>query len=253
MRFAALGSGSRGNAWLVEAGATRILVDCGFGPRELDRRLGRLGLVCADLAAILVTHEHSDHVAGVARCVARHGVAVHATHGTLVASGLADIEHVRPFVAGACFAVGELEIQSFAVPHDAREPAQFVLADGARRLGLLTDAGHVTARMIEALDGADALVLEANHDAQMLADGRYPWPLKRRIAGRLGHLDNAAAAGLLMQIDHHRLQHVVAAHLSETNNTPLLAQTALAGALSCAASEIAVANQRQGLDWRSLW
>jgi phosphoribosyl 1,2-cyclic phosphodiesterase len=251
VRLASLGSGSRGNALVVEAGGTRVLVDCGFGPRQLARRLGRLGLSPEDLTAVLVTHEHADHVAGAARLAARCNLAIYLTHGTLAASRLEGarlevIDGHRPF------AVGELEFHPYPVPHDAREPVQFVVADGCRRCGLLTDAGFVTPHMRDMLAGCDALVLECNHDAGMLAAGSYPPALKRRIAGREGHLSNEDAAGLLRAIDTRRLQHVVAAHLSQENNLPALAQAALAAALGCGHGEIGVADQEDGFAWRQL-
>lgn len=251
MRFASLGSGSRGNALVVEAGKTRVLVDCGFGPRELAKRLARLGLEPGDLDAILVTHEHSDHVGGVGRCAARHGLRVLMTHGTaaVVAAGTIGIEL---FDSHAAFAIGDLEVLPFPVPHDAREPVQFAFSDGRHRLGVLTDAGHVTPHIVAMLAAVDALVIECNHDARMLEEGNYPWPLKKRIAGRFGHLDNLAAADLVRQIDRRRLQHVVCAHLSEQNNRPELARAALADALGCDPGWIAVADQDGGCDWRTL-
>jgi phosphoribosyl 1,2-cyclic phosphodiesterase len=252
VRFASLGSGSKGNALVVESGRTRVLIDCGFGPRELTSRMARLGLAPADMDAILVTHEHGDHVGGVARAAARFSVVVHMSHGTSVAADLAGQAEVVLFDSHTVFAIGDLQIQPFPVPHDAREPTQFVVGDGQRRLGVLTDAGCVTPHMVEVLDGCDGLVLECNHDADMLRNGSYPWRLKQRVSGRLGHLDNAAAASLLGQIDRRRLQHVVAAHLSEENNTPDLARAALAGALGCGGRDIVVADQQQGFDWRQL-
>lgn len=253
MRFASLGSGSRGNALLVEAADTRILVDCGFGPRELGKRLARLGLAPADIDAVVVTHEHGDHIGGVARCAARFGVSVHMTSGTLGGAGkhLGDTP-VRLFDSHAAFRVGGIEIRPFPVPHDAREPVQFVFAAGGRSLGLLTDAGHVTPHIVAMLGGCDALVLECNHDADMLARGSYPWHLKQRIAGRFGHLDNQSAAALLRQVDASRLQHVVCAHLSEQNNTPELARAALAAALGCQPEWLGLADQETGCDWRRL-
>lgn len=250
MRFASLGSGSRGNAMVIEAGGTRLLLDCGFGPRQLAQRLARLGLTPEDLDGILVTHEHSDHVGGVAAVAGRYRLAVYMTHGTFCASGYAGA--VELFDSHTPFAVGDLEVFPFPVPHDAREPAQFVLSDGDRRCGVLTDAGHVTAHMREMLAGCDALVLECNHDAEMLARGSYPYPLKQRIAGRFGHLDNEAAAGLLAQLVHDRLRHVVGAHLSQENNRPELARVALAQALGCDAEAIPVADQDNGFGWLSL-
>jgi phosphoribosyl 1,2-cyclic phosphodiesterase len=252
MRFASLGSGSKGNALVVESGRTRVLIDCGFGPRELATRLARLGLAPADLDAILVTHEHGDHVGGVVRAAQRFALEVHASHGTFAAAGLAEQVAVNIIDSHAAFAIGDLRIEPFPVPHDAREPTQFVLGDGRLRLGVLTDAGCVTPHMVAMLDGCDALVLECNHDLEMLHGGSYPWSLKQRVSGRLGHLDNLAAASLLESMDRSRLQHVVAAHLSEQNNRPELARAALAGPLGCRPQEVAVADQRTGFDWRKL-
>jgi phosphoribosyl 1,2-cyclic phosphodiesterase len=254
MRFASLGSGSEGNGLVVESGETRILVDCGFGVRDTAARLARLGLVPGDIAAIFVTHEHSDHVGGVAAFAARHDIPVWLTFGTLdaVAERLADVPRVYSFDSHDVLAIGDLEVRPFPVPHDARDPVQYVLGDGGARLGVLTDLGVVTSHVEASLTGCDALVLECNHDEAMLAGGRYPYPLKQRIAGRLGHLCNDAAAALLRAIDTSRLRHVVAAHLSKENNTPDLARAALAGALGCEAAWIGIADQATGFGWRSL-
>lgn len=254
MRFASLGSGSRGNALIVEAGATRLLLDCGFGPREMQSRLGRLGLAAEDLSGILVTHEHSDHAAGVFKLANRHRLAVWMTHGTLVAASRRQgepsctelIDSHRPF------RIGDLEVHPFPVPHDAREPVQFVITDGRHRLGVATDLGSTTAHVERMLSGCDALVLECNHDPKMLQLGDYPLHLKRRIAGPFGHLDNVAAAALLAALDTAGLQHLIAAHLSQQNNTPDLARSALAGVLGCAERWVEVADQNFGFSWRSL-
>lgn len=250
MRFASLGSGSRGNATLIEAGRTRLLVDCGFGPRQLTQRLARLGLAPEDLDAVLVTHEHSDHVGGVASAAARCVIPAYMTHGTCGAAGYQAPAEL--FDSHAPFAIGDLEISPFPVPHDAREPVQFVFSDGRHRCGLVTDAGHVTSHMLAMLAACDALMLECNHDADMLARGTYPYPLKQRIAGRFGHLDNAAAADLLRQLAHDRLQHVVCAHLSQENNRPDLARAALAAVLGCTPDWIVAADQDNGFDWLAL-
>lgn len=251
IRFASLGSGSKGNALLVECGRTRVLVDCGFGPRELAARLARLGVAPEGIDAVLVTHEHGDHAGGVAAGAARFGWTVHASHGTAAAADRLAESGVRRFDSHAAFAIGDLEIHPYPVPHDAREPTQFVFSDGAARLGVLTDAGTVTPHIVAMLTGCAALVLECNHDAGLLAGGRYPPPLKRRIAGEFGHLENGAAAGLLRAVGAADLRHVVAAHLSEENNTPQLARAALAGALGCAADWIGVASQAEGFGWRA--
>lgn len=253
MRFASLGSGSRGNALLVESGHTRLLIDAGFGPREMSHRLARLGLAAEDVDAVLVTHEHSDHIGGVFSCARRFGWAVLLTHGTLSAGRNANAgASVTIIDSQQAFSVGDIGVHPFPVPHDAREPVQFVLADGERRLGVLTDAGHVTQHMVAMLNDCDALVLECNHDAQMLAQGSYPPALKARIGGPWGHLDNAASASLLSRLEHSRLHHVVAAHLSEENNRPELARTALSAVLGCEQEWIGVATQNWGFAWRDL-
>jgi len=254
MRFASIGSGSEGNGLVVEAGRTRVLIDCGFGVRDAAARLARLGLSPGDLAGILVTHEHADHVGGVAAFAARHDVPVWITFGTLdvVGERMAVVPRVYGFDSHDVLAIGDLDVRPFPVPHDAREPVQFVLSDGAARLGVLTDLGTVTPHVEASLSGCDALVLECNHDEAMLAGGRYPYPLKQRIAGRFGHLCNEATAALLRAIDTTRLRHVIAAHLSQENNTPDLARGALAGALGCAPAWIGVADQSEGFGWRQL-
>lgn len=251
MRFASLGSGSRGNALVVEAGKTRLLIDAGFGPREMSRRLERLDLATGDINAVLVTHEHSDHIGGVFACARRFNWEVMLTHGTLAGSGYEDAGELATIVdSHELFSVGDLCVYPFPVPHDAREPVQFVLADGARRLGVLTDAGHVTPHMVAMLDSCDALVLECNHDIQMLARSGYPQALKRRIGGLWGHLENAATAELLSRIRHPGLRHIIAAHLSEENNSAALAQAALSAVLGCGQNWIGVATQNEGFAWR---
>jgi phosphoribosyl 1,2-cyclic phosphodiesterase len=254
MRFASLGSGSRGNALLVEAGTTRLLLDCGFGPREIVLKLGRLGLSPDDLSGILVTHEHSDHVAGAYKLASRHRLPVWMTHGTFAAApqGRSETPRVELIDSHRPFPVGDLEIHPFPVPHDAREPVQFVFSDGRHRLGVVTDLGSSTPHVERMLTGCDALVLECNHDGDMLQRGDYPLHLKRRIAARFGHLDNAASAALLAALDTRKLQHLIAAHLSQQNNTPALARIALAGVLGCAEAWVGVADQDAGFDWRAL-
>ncbi|MGA8031509.1 MAG: MBL fold metallo-hydrolase [Casimicrobiaceae bacterium] len=254
MRFASLGSGSEGNGLVVEARDTRVLIDCGFGVRDTVARLARLGIEPESVSAILVTHEHSDHVGGVPAFAARYRIPVWLTFGTMQVVGerFVRAERVYGFDSHDAFGIGELEIRPFPVPHDAREPVQFVVGDGGHRLGVLTDLGVSTPHVEASLSGCDALVLECNHDAGMLAESDYPYPLKQRIAGRLGHLDNEAAASLLASLDTSRLRHVVAAHLSQQNNTPDRARAALAGALNCAPDWIGIADQADGFAWRDL-
>jgi len=254
VRFASLGSGSEGNGLVVDSGGTRILIDCGFGVRDTKKRLARVGLSPSSLDAILVTHEHADHIGGVAAFAGKYGIPVWATFGTLavVSERFEGMERVYGFDSHERFAIGALEIQPVTVPHDAREPVQYVIGDGARRLGVLTDIGMSTAHVEACLSGCDALVLECNHDLGMLANGDYPPSLKQRIASRFGHLHNEAAAGLLARIDTSRLVHIIAAHLSRENNTPALASVALATALNCASAWIGIANQFTGFDWREM-
>ena len=252
MRFASLGSGSEGNGLVVHAGSTCVLIDCGFGIKETVARLARHGLAPEDVTAILVTHEHADHVGGVPAFAARYDIPVWATFGTLAICGdrFDGVASMYNFDSHDCFAIGDLEVRPFPVPHDAREPVQFVLSDGAARLGVLTDIGIGTPHVVEMLSGLDALVLECNYDRDMLWNGAYPRWLKERIAGPFGHLDNDDSARLLAALDRSRLKHVVAAHLSQQNNKPELARRALAGALGCEESWVALATQDDGFGWR---
>ena len=245
MRFASLGSGSQGNALVVDAGETKVLLDCGFSTRVMAEKLGRLGLSPNDLDCVLVTHEHSDHMAGVFRFARRYRLPVFLTHGTHAAAprGKTPLSDFCLIDSQTPLSIGDLEISPFPVPHDAREPVQYVFSDGKHRLGVLTDTGSITPHIVDVLNACDALVLECNHDPRMLAASSYPATLKKRIAGRLGHLDNAAAASLLRQIDTRRLQHLLAAHLSQENNRPELAAAALASVLNCAEAWIGVACQ----------
>jgi phosphoribosyl 1,2-cyclic phosphodiesterase len=254
MRFASLGSGSSGNALLIESDDSLILLDCGFGLAEATARLARAGVEPAEVDAIIVTHEHEDHGGGVAKLAATFDITVYLTRGTL--SGLGADGRAIPRKAlidpYTAFAVNGVEVRPFPVPHDAREPVQFVVSDGASRLGVLTDTGQPTPHIAQVLSGVNALVLECNHDLDMLMNGPYPARLKSRIAGRLGHLANSAAAELVRAMDCSRLQHVLAAHLSRTNNTPELARAALAGGLGCEAEWIGIATQDEGFAWRQI-
>src|SRR6266487_324758 len=189
------------------------MLDCGFSLREAVSRLARAGLEPSDLSGIVVTHEHADHGGGVFPLASRFGIPVWLTHGTLAALRETGAD------AGECpfnlidshagFSVGDVLVQPFTVPHDAREPVQYVLSDGARRLGVLTDTGCSTAHIVSNLSGCDALMLECNYDPGLLASGPYPPTLKARIASRLGHLDNQSSASLLAALDRGRLRHVI--------------------------------------------
>ncbi|HOY70731.1 MAG TPA: MBL fold metallo-hydrolase [Methylotenera sp.] len=256
MRFASLGSGSAGNALVVEVQQTRLMLDCGFSTKETLTRLARLKLAPDDITGIIVTHEHDDHAGGVFKFAAKYQIPVWLTYGTLkMAQRYSPNRHdlqLNVIDSHCSFDIQEIQINPFPVPHDAREPMQCLFSDGKSQLGVLTDVGHSTPHIESQLSGCHALVLECNHDANMLQTGPYSWPLKRRVGGDLGHLENAASADLLARLDNSRLQHIIAAHLSEKNNTPALAKGALSRALSCATDWVGIANQQIGFDWRSI-
>ena len=255
LRFRSLGSGSRGNATLIEAGsgvhATRVLVDCGFGLKHLEARLARAGLAPSDIAAVFVTHEHGDHIGCAHAFSRRHGIAVWMSEGSWLAAGARDFEG-RLFFArdGEAIEVGELRLSPFTVPHDAREPLQLRCTDGARHLGLLTDLGHATPHVLAQLAGLDALLLEFNHDTELLAGSSYPPFLKQRVGGKWGHLSNDAAAEIAGALCHAGLRHLVAAHLSEQNNRPEIVRRLMAQVLGAAsADEMLTANAAEGTPW----
>jgi len=235
LRFSNLASGSGGNATLIEACAdgddrvTRVLVDCGLSLRRLTAAMARRGCTPAQLDAVFVTHEHSDHLGGVPVLQRRLGVAVWCSAGTEATLDMASPAHRAR--DGCGIAIGALELMPFAVPHDAAEPLQLVCRSGSSRLGILTDLGEPTDAVVAMLQGCDALLLECNHDRAMLDAGPYPVWLKRRIGGARGHLANEQAATILDGCGHAGLRHVVAAHLSQHNNQPDLALAALRGAL----------------------
>ncbi|MEO5736343.1 MAG: MBL fold metallo-hydrolase [Variovorax sp.] len=257
LRFRSLGSGSTGNATLVEATSggrtTRLLVDCGFGLKHLDARLGRAGFVASQIDAVFITHEHGDHI-GCAHALSRRDrIPVWMSEGTWLATGGRDFEgRLNLARDGAEIAVGDLALQPFTVPHDAREPLQLVCTDGARRLGVLTDLGHATPYVLARLAGLDALLLECNHDGDLLAQSAYPAFLKQRVGGNYGHLSNTAAADIARAVLHDGLRHVVAAHLSEQNNRPDIVRRVLAEALGAREDEILTASAADGSPWLDL-
>jgi phosphoribosyl 1,2-cyclic phosphodiesterase len=256
LRFASLASGSSGNCLVAEASGTVVLVDCGLSLTETERRLARAGLEPSRVSALLVTHEHGDHACGAFEFAAAHRIAVYLTHGTLAAlkaeGKVLDGVALSIVNGRQSFFIDGIQVLPFTVPHDAREPVQYVLSDGASRLGVLTDAGISTAHVEKMLSGLDALVLECNYDRDLLWNGGYPRWLKERIAGPFGHLDNRESERLLAALDRSRLKHVIGAHLSQQNNRPELARAALARAMGCEESWIGLATQDDGFGWRSL-
>ncbi len=233
----------------METGDTCVMLDCGFSVRETEIRLNRLDRSPADLAGILVTHEHSDHIRGVAAFARRHKLPVWMTPGTHAAARDRDFPKLHYVNCHAAFTIGSLEITPMPVPHDAREPCQYRFSDGARRLGVLTDTGHVTPHIVCSLGGCHTLAVECNHDLGLLQQGPYPLFLKTRVGGRLGHLNNDQAADLLERVDHCNLRHVVAVHLSEVNNTPDRVMTRLRAVGKLSGADITLADQQGGLDW----
>ncbi len=253
MRFALAASGSRGNATIIQAGNTTIMVDCGLTLKDCEYRLQRLGLTFENIDALLITHEHSDHIAGAARLSQRCGFLPWASAGTRDAGRRKRLpDATQVFDSHAVFAIGDIEITPVIVPHDAAEPTQFVFSDGDKRIAVVTDLGHSTPYLEQVLGGVHGLVLESNHDEQMLASGPYPARLKRRVAGEYGHLSNEQAAALLSRIDTSRLQRLALAHLSEQNNTPQLARDGAVQALGCESEWIGIAGQDTGLEWQTL-
>ena len=255
MRFASIGSGSAGNCLVVEQANTRLLLDCGFAPNEVVKRLQKLDLMPEQISGILVTHEHDDHAKGAFKFAAKFNVPVWLSHGSLKMCERhipesADIQ-LNIIDSHTQFSIEAIQINPYPVPHDAREPTQFTFSDGKHKLGVLTDAGASTSHIEQVLNSCDALVLECNHDLNMLENGAYPYSLKKRVGSKLGHLDNQSAAALLAKLDNSKLKHIIAAHLSAKNNTADLAQAALSRVLNCSQDWVGIARQDHGFAWRS--
>lgn len=252
LHFASLGSGSKGNATLVSDGETHVLVDCGFAMRDAERRLADLGMTAAHLDAILLSHEHGDHIRGVGALARRHGLPVYLTPGTWLSKRLGNVPYHHWITPQSRFAINGLEIDPVTIPHDAREPVQFRFRARDRTLGILTDLGYSSRHVVDSFQGCDALILECNHDRRMLADGPYPAQLKRRVGGHWGHLANTQAAELLCALGLDRLQRIVCSHLSEQNNHPERVLEALVPLLDGDESRLSVATQDRCLDWQRI-
>ena len=248
MWFASLGSGSKGNATLVRSADTLLMVDCGFSMRETTRRLAALDVQPEQIDAILVTHEHSDHCAGVASLSRRFQIPVYLTHGT-AGTGRCDGSHrLLCFNSEDSFAIGSLQVKAVTVPHDAAEPCQYRLSSGGRSLGILTDLGSITPHVLDNYRDCHSLLLEFNHDLPMLQAGSYPPALKRRVGGDWGHLNNLQAAQLLRDLGAGRPGQLVVAHVSENNNSRQRAEEALLSVLD-SLEGVVWAEQAGGFDW----
>jgi len=239
-----LASGSKGNAIYVSDGLTSILVDAGLSGIEIQRRLETKGLCPEDLDAIIVSHEHSDHIQSVGVLSRRFNLPVYMSHKTKEASQqLGSICDLRYFECGTAFNINNLFLHPFSISHDAIDPAGFTIEKNETKIGIATDLGIATLMVKEHLKECALLILEANHDPDMLINGPYPWPLKQRIKSRTGHLSNNDSATLLKELLHDRLCHVILAHMSETNNTPEKALSTVGNALNNCKTTLDVATQ----------
>ena len=252
MRFASLGSGSKGNATVVESNSTRILIDCGFNRKHTRLRLQELSLDLSDLDAILVSHEHGDHAKGVVLVCESINKPFYSTYGTARAAGWLDHSLWRCINGGESFVINDLSIQTVVVPHDSEEPIQFVVSSDEYKVGVLSDLGSLTPHVIDAYQNCHGLLLEANHDLQLLQQGSYPPALKMRVAGDHGHLNNQQAADLLSRLLWPGLQYVLASHISDKNNNIELVQKEFAQVLDCDWLDVDAAVQGKSTGWRQL-
>lgn len=246
VRISILASGSSGNATVVEAGGTCVLIDCGISYRQLVTRMKPLGLEPDRIGAVLLTHEHDDHVKGLEVFLRHHRVPVLATPGTLEAMQTAP-PVAEPLVSGRQVRFGAVTALPVQTSHDAREPVGFVMESQNRRLGLVTDTGVFTELLTERLFGCHVLLIECNHDRDLLRVGPYPWPLKQRIASRTGHLSNEQACAAIERLAHSGLETVVGMHLSQTNNRPEMVERELAAVLAGSGVHLTVASQHRVL------
>ena len=242
-----LASGSRGNAVYVSDGSTSILIDAGLSGIEIERRLNSKGLYPEDLNAIIVSHEHTDHIQGVGVLSRRFSLPVFISSKTEKAavSQLGNVRVIKNFECGSPFMINNLSIHPFSISHDATDPSGFTVNQNGTKIGIATDLGIATSMVKEHLKGCSLLILEANHDEEMLINGPYPWPIKQRIKGRTGHLSNVASKNLLKEVQHDRLKYVILGHLSETNNTPQKALSEVGRAITHCNAKLDVATQNE--------
>jgi phosphoribosyl 1,2-cyclic phosphodiesterase len=253
LRFKSLGSGSTGNATVVETSGSkpvRLLIDCGFGLKQLAQRLSKASLAPSDIDAVFITHEHGDHIGSAVAMALQNRIPVWMSLGTYEAISSPDLQGLLRIAKDSeTIDLGSLRITPFTVPHDAREPLQLSCTQGSSKLGVVTDLGHATPHVLNHLQQCNAMVLECNHDTDLLASSNYPAFLKKRVGGSHGHLSNTAAAAIADRVNHPDLHVVVAAHLSQQNNRPDLVRAGLGQALGCSAEDIVIATPDQGCDW----
>ncbi len=252
MRLSALGSGSKGNSTLLSAADANVMIDCGFGIREAEKRLSNIGLSPQQLDAILVTHEHSDHIHGVESLAAKYDIPVYMSAGSY--RGWKHKSRVKPNIirADEAFTIQALQVLPVSVPHDAREPVQFVFSCAGHKVGVLTDLGSLTPHILEAYKSCHTLLVEANHDLQMLREGPYPYSLKQRVAGNWGHLNNSQTADFISRVNECKsLKNLIVGHISEQNNQIELAAQALSSQMDVIENVI-FASQDKPLDWINL-
>ena len=245
MQFSVLGSGSKGNSVYVESKDTAILIDAGFSGKQLSSRLSAVDRDIFRVRGICLTHEHNDHIVGAGIISRRAGIPVFANEGTFAGAEnkLGKLHKRCSFATGEPFVFQDLEIRSFRTLHDTNDPVGFVISDGEHTLGYCTDTGKVTHLMATRLRGCDALILEFNHDLDMLKNGPYPLALQQRVRSSHGHLANGDAASFLAQLLDEQLRYVVLAHLSETNNLPEIAHQAAQGVASTSSCRLIIAAQ----------
>lgn len=251
MQFCCLGSGSKGNATLIRHKDTVLIVDCGFSLKHTLKRLDESGVDMADVTAVLVTHEHSDHINGVNALARKLKIPVYVTRGTIRSGKVDKRLDLVPIELDVAINIGDVTVVPVAVPHDAREPCQFVFSAENKQLGVMTDLGSISKHVLEHYDNCDALLLEANHDVDMLWSGRYPPGLKKRVAGNWGHLSNVQAAEFVAQINIDKLKTLVLGHISEQNNS-LEKVKACFECYETRVDQLIYATQDQGFPWLSV-
>lgn len=248
LRFASLGSGSSGNATIIAYEQQALLIDCGFSVKETERRLQALDFDPNQLAGILLTHEHGDHAKGVKALARKYAIPVFMSKGTAIAGGFSALSDLRFVSSEHDFNIGAFQVSAITVPHDAREPLQFVVRAVNASVGVLTDLGSFTPLVLSLYSECEALLIEANHDLHMLANGPYPPSLRHRVGGAWGHLNNMQTAELLRGLDLSQTQQLVIGHISEKNNSLACVKDALAEFLH-SEMNVTFASQDQGFGW----